>query len=245
MSCLDELEDRLRAGDMAWVMTSLGELQDETKAGLRGNQLKAMRVLVQICPLVLAHEQLMGWARLLRNAVQTLGEDQLPLTNTVLGPVYVYEEQPHPYIETPKRRRRDRINPRQVFEMYLVLRLYVAANDLKLPITLADLDSLLTFARHIGTPYYTHKIYQTMAFILNDNGQAEAALNYTMMIGDFFQRRRETLDVALTRYAQGVALRQLGQPEEAHRCLNDALERMPTAYSDQRAYMQQMAQVVA
>jgi tetratricopeptide (TPR) repeat protein len=194
-----------RITDEDWIRFHLNEIYHAIRTTLSVNRPLAVTSILLVFPQVLQNEALKAWAKLLQ---QTVGKrEYMPILCPSLGPVYLFPERPHLFIPTPKKRRRDRINPRQIFEMYLHLLMADTPN-------LHDVtDTLMLFTRRVNTPYYTYKMYQTFAFLFNGDGDYERAQDYLTIIGDFF--KDEPLDQALTDYARGVAWRGLGRMEKA------------------------------
>lgn len=209
-----------------WLAENLNPLHEAISVEISHNYELAVTSLLRVMPCILQNEAIKQWSKLVNKALKRMHVHHLPMTGTILGPVYVFPEREHTYIETPKNRRRDRLNPRQSFEMYLALLLQPETSPYELDHQ--HLMTLLAFARHINTPYYTCKIYQTVAFSLLQHESYDRAYGYVDMVTDYFDQTKNRLEQSLDAYIMAHALNGLGDHDKARFWLRTAGNLLPS-----------------
>ena len=114
----------------------------------------------------------------------------------------------------PRRKRSERIDPRELFEIYLDLFMeyfYVYPEHC----TPDLIDRLLYLTSQINIPYYYNKIYQILALIYNYSGEHDKALDRVQLAQSFWQSHKDKLELALSAYATAEAYQGLGEREQA------------------------------
>jgi hypothetical protein len=126
----------------------------------------------------------------------------------------------------PRRKRSERVDPRELFEMYLnVFMEYFYVYPERFTPNL--IERLLYLTSQINIPYYYNKIYQILGLIYNYSGEYDKALDRIRLANNFWQNRKDKLELALSAYVTAEAYQGLGHDEQAL----DWMERANTLFS--------------
>ncbi len=204
---------------IAWLDENADELYDAISRGLRESQTmpQAVNRLLLVFPRLLIREDLKRWGKLLREA-QKLARQNVPEESSVIQQIYSVIPQDKNFRPT-KRRRRERMDARELLEAYLTLmmaQIYQPTSEL----TQERLNDMLYFARSVNNPQLYHKMYQTLAFILIERGEYERALDYARLTYEYWASQNQfddttRMEIAQTAHALAGAYRGMQEFDKA------------------------------
>ncbi|GAB4515769.1 MAG: hypothetical protein OHK0046_19700 [Anaerolineae bacterium] len=229
MSTLQELLEIVpeRYSDKIWLNENIDDIYEAIAANLKSADYsqQAISDLIYIYPHLINREDLRRWARLIREAHKVYKnlQKQRDKTNAV-GNLFKLTQRPKQFRPT-KRRRRERIDSRELLEIYLILlmsRLYQDPTQMQT----VQINDMLHFARSVNDPHLYHKVYQTVALIYNERHNFDKALDYARLsyeywrTQDIYADELPRFEMALTLYTIAVAYRGMGDVETAAHWMN-------------------------
>ena len=165
--------------DVAWVNQNAETIYKTMREMIKDRKLVALVIkdLLLIYPALLNRDDLRKWAKLTNRAHRKITRMEL---RRIQKPSYSRQQA---YAITPvaadrakpRKPRSERLNQRELFETYLTLmmsQIYTQPEEL----ARSTMLSALAFARRVNDPYYSNKLYQTLAYIHLANRQFEKAL---------------------------------------------------------------------
>lgn len=236
MTLEDSYHEISRFSDnLAYIETNAEAIHTAIDTGLQDEttEASAADLLLMIFPRLMVSCHVKRWVRLIERAVRNLVESPMVSYPETRCPEYVIEGQyilrrlDHSLTVRPMktRRRRTRINPRQMYENYLLLTLTLFFQG-KLMLDHARIKDMLAFARMINHPQLYNKLYQVMGVIYNQQGDYERARLHAEMSFRYFDRQDDMLESAQSAHAIAMALRGQSQTGKADEWEKLAKERI-------------------
>ena len=234
---LDDFRDQPQ-----WLISNSDLLYETIEHDLQhpGRQTQALDAFLTLFPIMVRSETLKQWVSLADHATRqviALPQDKTRIKESewLIGSRYLIRRMDHTENLRPppsKRRRRVRINPRQLYEQYLLL-LMVFFCEHKHKFDERHITQMLAFARSVNHPFLYYKSYQAVAVIYNEWQRYDQAQTFAALSYEYFQRIGSDLEVALSAYEQSNALRGLGDEAAAETWLEAARKHAAAAdYSD-------------
>jgi len=209
--------------DPLWIAEHTDALYQWISTRLKsGDHEEAVQALLLVYPHAVQQEQLKRWAKLSDTALRRIQDNKPYIPDNgqcaeyLIAGRFVLRRLNHManVRKTGRRRRRVRVNPRELFETYLIMTMTLFYRD---AITMSHerINILLSFARTINHSQISFKTYQALAHIYNEQGQHERALLYANLSYNFFDSREDYIERALSAQALADAYAGLGNNSEA------------------------------
>jgi len=209
--------------DPTWVATHTTDLYALINTGLKGDTPEdAVRALLMIYPHAVQQQDLKRWAKLSNTALRRIQDakpyipDDGQCAEYLIANHFVVRRLDHManVRQTGRRRRRVRINPRELFETYLIMQMTLFYRD-ALAMTEDRINAMLAFARTINHAHIYFKTYQALAYIYNHQNNPERALVYANLSYNYFDAQHDVLERALCAQALADAYAERNQNSEA------------------------------
>jgi tetratricopeptide (TPR) repeat protein len=212
--------------DPGWIEENADLLYETIDQALQNSQSvgQAVDCLLTIFPQLLGREDLRRWARLIQMAYKSVrGESPSDVPDQVSIGVYVLNRREKKPIKTKRRRRQQRIHPHEMFEMYLSLLMtqYYHQSEALTP---ERITGALEFGRTVNDPFLYHKLYQTLAFIYNQRGEFDRALDHARLAFTYWGQQDHPVETALTAFAMGSAFQGKQEFAQAREWLETAAD---------------------
>jgi tetratricopeptide (TPR) repeat protein len=198
--------------DEAWVNQHADIIYQEMRELVKNRKLVKSMVtqLLLIYPALLNRGDLRKWVKLINRADRKLNRMAL---RRMTKPGYSFKQAYHitpVAIARAKTRkpRSERLNQREMFEVYLTLmmaQIFTHPEETRL----ALMGNALAFSRKLNDPYYTNKLYQTLAYIHLEYQQFDQALNQARLAYQYWHGHPDTIEEGLTAFAIATAYRGL------------------------------------
>jgi tetratricopeptide (TPR) repeat protein len=206
--------------DEAWVNQHADIIYQEMRELIKDRKQVESIVtnLLLIYPALLNRGDLRKWVKLINRADRKLNRMAL---RRMTKPGYSFQQayQITPVAAArakPRKPRSERLNQREMFEVYLTLmmgQIFTHPEELRL----ALMDNALAFSRTLNDPYYTNKLYQTLAYIHLETHQFDQALNQARLAYHYWHGHPDTIEEGLTAFAIATAYRGLHNWELAQK----------------------------
>jgi hypothetical protein len=216
---LDDFRDQ-----QAWLINNSDMLYETIEHDLQhpGRQKQALDAFLTLFPVMVRSEALKQWVSLAQHAVRQVVALPKSKPNPngslwLIGNRYAIQHMNYTENLRPapsKRRRRVRINARQLYEQYLLLLMTFFCEHNR-EIDERHITQMLRFARSVNHVFLSHKTYQAIAVIYNEwqsFGKAKelAGLSYA-----YFERTGNAFEAAFSAYEVANALRGLADDQGA------------------------------
>lgn len=217
MVITDWLEEALvRYHDRDWLSANDRSLVVAIYEALKkgGNHDAGIYTLLYVFPHFIHRKTVKRWHKLNRKALKVSGSRKRHESPTDVVRQMVVVTPQKLESAPPRRKRSERVDPRELFEMYLNLFMeyFYVYPELY---TANLLDRLLYLTSQINIPYYYNKIYQIMALVYNYSGDHNKALDRVQLSNSYWYARKDKLEMALNAYAAAEAYQGLGDREQA------------------------------
>jgi len=231
----NDLSDRCRDDD--WLNENADKLYTQIERDIRHRDTleRGIGNLLTLFPYLLRREDLLRWGKLLRQAMRLSPQVQKDENNSER--VWVQPDDDiflmvrHHYARPlpTRRRRRERMEPSEILEIYLLLLVGHGYMDNLTPHRVSD---LMRLARAVNDPYLYAKFYQMLAFTYNRWGHLDQALDSAWVAYHYFNRHDEPLEIGLTAYAIAESYHQQENWQESIRWLQVSRHHLDrTAYT--------------
>lgn len=237
---LNEISDRCRDAD--WLNTNADTLYNQIERQLRNRDtaVRGIDSLLLLFPCLLQRDDLLRWGKLLRQGLQVSPyierseyDERANARQKRSLFVMVRRHQARPPLT--RRRRRDRMEPTEILETYLLLLVGHSHLD---ELDTRRIRELMDFVRTVSDPYLYAKWYQTLAYVYNDRGEARRALDCAWVAHGYFLRHDDPLEIGLTAFALAEAYQTEGDQQNAMSWLQVAREQMArTSHTLQKALL--------
>jgi len=209
--------------DPEWVTAHTADLYVLINSGLKGDSTtEAVKALLLVYPHAVQQQDLKRWAKLANKALRSIQDtkpyipDHGQCAEHLIANRFVLRRLDHManVRQTGRRRRRVRINPRELFETYLIMTMVLFYRD-ALVMTQQRINEILAFARTINHTHIYFKTYQALAYIYNQQANHQQALTYANLSYNYFDAQGDVLERALSAQALADAYAGLNQSSEA------------------------------
>jgi len=231
--------------DPQWVEEYGKDLYKAVNKGIRKPETigPAVDTMLKLYPRLIGRDDIKKWVKVSEKALAKLGiEQRIPKKDPtrieyLINSQYVVKRADHSTtVITKTKRKRHRLNPRQMFETYLILTMTLYYRR-QITIDQQRIDDMLAFARTINSPHHYYKLYQTIAFVLARQLHSRQAAIYGKHAYDYFVKTKDKNEQAFC----AAALANAYQPFDARQALHwldIAAELMSkTSYTGQHGYV--------
>lgn len=175
-----------------------------------------------------------AWARLIDNVLCKL--DITPNNRDPLRPEYVF----HPLcviqrvdhttkVRQKTRRRRFRLNPRQMFESYLIIVMYLLFYD-EMDVPPEIIADLLALARMVNSQHHYHKLYQILAVVYTMDKNTDRAVSLGNLAFEYFNQTGNAIEAGLTALILAQVYTTMNVDDKVSHWLNIAVGQIPEAH---------------
>jgi tetratricopeptide (TPR) repeat protein len=210
--------------DRAWLTTNNKALVDAVYQALKrgGDHDASIHTLLHVFPFFTHSTSVKRWHKMNRKGLKLAKRRHTDPATEVIQQMIIITPQKLDSAP-PKRKRSERIDPRELFEMYLNL---FMENFFTYPtLTTPDqINCLLNLANKINLPYYYYKTYQILALLHNYFGDFDKALDRLHLTFVYWEKQGDTVELALTAYATAMAYKGKEDAELAQYWLEKAVK---------------------
>lgn len=191
--------------DRVWVHENAPLYYRDINKAIRRPELigPAVDLLLRFYPRMIGHDDIKKWVKLSEKALVRLGiEQRVPKKEPdrieyLISGAYVLKRADHSTtVITKTKRKRHRLNPRQMFETYLILTTTLFYRG-QLTINQTRIEDMLAFARTVNNPHHYHKLYQTISLILGTQFKPKQAIFYGTAAFEFFEGQKNRQEMAI------------------------------------------------
>jgi tetratricopeptide (TPR) repeat protein len=232
--------------DSAWLTTNNKALVDAVYQALKrgGDHDASIHTLLHVFPFFTRSSNVKRWHKMNRKGLKLAQRRNTnPATENVQKMIIISPQKLDS--APPKRKRSERVDPRELFELYLNL---FMENFFTYPtLTTPDqINCLVNLTNTVNLPYYYYKTYQILAIIYNYFGDFDKALDRLHLTYAYWHEQNNTLDQALTAYATGLAYKGKRKIEPAQYWLEKAVNLFAkTDYAQQKALAEKELEAIS
>ena len=203
----------------------------------------AVDTLLKLYPRLIGRDDIKKWVKVSERALTKLNiEQRIPKKapdriEYLINSQYVIKRADHSTtVITKTKRKRHRLNPRQMFETYLILTMTLYQRN-EINLSQDRIDDMLAFARTINSPHHYYKLYQIIAYVLAGQLHTRQALIYGQQAYDYFVKVGDKIEQAFSASALARAY-QMEDREQALHWLDIAAELLSkTSFTGQHGYV--------
>jgi tetratricopeptide (TPR) repeat protein len=209
-------EAAYKGSSRVWLEDNAAHLYQDIQKRLRKKDAvePIIDALLVVYPHLLDRGDLRDWAKLMKEAHKRYTPSNGAALPRVLQ-IYTAPEREIPVrIQTGRRRRRERVHPYEMLQIYIQL---LMDQTWRRPELFSEdrVNRTFEFARSINDPYLYNKLYQMLALIFVHRGEGQRALDCAQITYPYWSRQQDASEMAQTEYAMAHGYQDLGATDWA------------------------------